>query len=68
MAEGLLRAFYGDHYEAYSAGTEPSGLNPDAVKVMAETGIDISRHRSKSLEEFRNLSNFPMMPKQIVGI
>ena len=56
MAEGLLRAFYSDHYEAYSAGTEPSGLNPDAVKVMAETGIDISRHRSKSLEEFRNMN------------
>jgi len=53
MAEGFLSAFYGDKYEAYSAGTEPTKVNPYAVKVMAETGIDISTHRSKSIEEFR---------------
>jgi len=56
IAEGLLRAIYGDRYEVYSAGTEPSGLNPDAVKVMAEIGIDISRHRSKNLEELRGMN------------
>lgn len=56
MAEGLLRAFYGDRYEAYSAGTEPSGVNPYAVRVMQEIGLDISSHRSKSVEEFREMT------------
>ncbi|MEM3429437.1 MAG: arsenate reductase ArsC, partial [Candidatus Bathyarchaeia archaeon] len=42
MAEGLLRSLYGDFYEVYSAGTEPTSLNPYAVMVMAEIGIDIS--------------------------
>jgi arsenate reductase len=52
MAEGLLNMFHGDHYEAWSAGTEPSEVNPYAVKVMAEIGVDISNHRSKNVEEF----------------
>ncbi len=52
MAEGLLRAFYGDCYEVYSAGIEPSSVNPFAIKAMAEIGIDISAHRSKSVKEF----------------
>lgn len=52
MAEGLLRALHGDLYEAYSAGTEPAGVSPYAVKVMAEIGIDISTHRSKGVQEF----------------
>ncbi|MCS7233326.1 MAG: arsenate reductase ArsC [Synergistetes bacterium] len=52
MAEGFLNAIYGDIYEAYSAGTKPSRVNPYAIKVMAEIGIDISHHRSKGLEEF----------------
>ena len=47
-----MNMFHGDHYEAWSAGTEPSGVNPYAVKVMAEIGIDISNHRSKSVAEF----------------
>ena len=55
MAEGFLRALYGDRYEAYSGGAEPSGLNPYAVKVMAEVGIDISKHRSKGLGEFKGM-------------
>jgi arsenate reductase len=55
MAEGLLNALYGDRYEAYSAGTQPSKVNPRAVKVMAEIEIDISNNRSKSVEEFRNM-------------
>jgi len=54
MAEGLLNALYGDRCIAYSAGTEPSNLNPYAVEVMSEIGIDISHHHSKSVEEFRN--------------
>ena len=53
MAESLLRVFYGTHYDAYSAGTEPSGVNPFAIKVMAELGIDISTHHSKHIENFR---------------
>lgn len=52
MAEGLLRHLAGDRFEVASAGTHPAGLNPDAVKVMKEIGIDISRHRSKRLDEF----------------
>jgi arsenate reductase len=52
MAEGLLRHFAGDRFEVFSAGTRPVGLNPNAVKAMAELGIDISLHRSKSVDEF----------------
>lgn len=52
MAEGLIRTLYPDRYEPYSAGTEPSGVNPYAVKVMAELGIDIWSHRSKHVNEF----------------
>jgi arsenate reductase len=53
MAEGLLNAFYGDMYEGYSAGVTPTKVNPYVIKSMAEIGIDISRNRSKSIEEFR---------------
>ena len=56
MAEGFLNALYGSQYKAYSAGTEPSAVNLYAVKVMAEAGIDISRNRSKSVEEFVTMS------------
>jgi arsenate reductase len=52
MAEGLLYALHGDRYEAFSAGTEPGIVSPYAVKVMAEIGIDIRHHRSKSLSIF----------------
>jgi arsenate reductase len=52
MAEGYLRARYGDRYDAFSAGTEASTISPYAVRAMLEIGIDISQHRSKSLEEF----------------
>jgi arsenate reductase len=51
MAEGLLRHMAGDRFEVFSAGTRPAGLNPNAVKAMAEAGIDISGHRSKSVDE-----------------
>jgi len=53
MAEGFLNALYGDRYEGSSAGIEPAQVNPYAIKVMAEIGIDISKHRSKSVEDFR---------------
>jgi len=52
MAEGLLRHIASDRFEVFSAGIRPAGLNPNAVTVMAESGIDISRHRSKSVDEF----------------
>jgi len=49
MAEGWARRLKGDVIEAYSAGLETHGLNPNAVKVMAEAGVDISGHKSKLL-------------------
>ena len=52
MAEGLLRAMYGDRFEAHSAGTEVTRVNPYAIRAMAEIGIDLSGHRSKHLNEF----------------
>ena len=51
MAEGWTRALKGGEIEAYSAGIETHGLNPNAVKVMAEAGVDISGHRSKNVKE-----------------
>ena len=52
IAEGFLRARYGDRYDAYSAGTEPTHIDLCAITVMREVGIDISTYRSKSLDEF----------------
>jgi arsenate reductase len=52
MGEGLLRHLAGDRFEVFSAGTKPAGLNPNAVTAMQEVGIDISTHRSKSVNEF----------------
>lgn len=51
MAEGYLRHVSGERFEARSAGVEPKGLNPLAVEAMREIGIDISRHKSKSVEQ-----------------
>jgi len=53
MAEGLLRQLAGDKFEVASAGVSPSRVRPEAIKVMAELGIDISGHHSKSVEEFK---------------
>ncbi|HPE63650.1 MAG TPA: arsenate reductase ArsC [Methanothrix sp.] len=53
MAEGLLRHLHGDRYEVFSAGTFPTEVHPLAIRAMAERGVDISGHRSKSLDEFR---------------
>ena len=55
MAEGWARNFKADAIEAYSAGIETHGLNPSAVKVMAEAGVDISGHRSKSVSELADV-------------
>ena len=55
MAEGWARQLKGDQIEPYSAGIEAHGLNPDAVRVMAEAGVDISGQRSKLLGELRGV-------------
>jgi arsenate reductase len=52
MAEGLLRHLGGETFDVFSAGTSPKGLHPASIAAMKEIGIDISRHRSKPLEEF----------------
>jgi arsenate reductase len=52
MAEGLLRHAAGDRFEVFSAGTKPSSVRPEAIAAMRELGIDISGHRSKSVDEF----------------
>jgi arsenate reductase len=54
IAKGLLKQFYGEKYAVFSAGSTPTQVNPFAIKVMAEIGIDISKQHSKSIEEFRN--------------
>lgn len=52
MAEGLLRQEAGERFEVFSAGTKPSMVRPEAISVMKEIGIDISRQRSKAVDEF----------------
>jgi len=54
MAEGWTRHLKGDCIEPYSAGIETHGLNPNAVQVMAEAGVDISGHKSKHIDEFKD--------------
>ena len=55
MAEGWARHLKGERIEAHSAGIETHGLNPNAVKVMAEAGVDISGHRSKHVGELKDV-------------
>jgi arsenate reductase (thioredoxin) len=52
MAEGYMRANYGDQYEVFSAGIEPMSVSTMAIDLMNEIGIDISLQRSKSIDEF----------------
>ena len=52
IAEGLMNTFLGDDYTAWSAGTEPTQVNPYAIKVMEEIGIDVVSHHSKGMESF----------------
>jgi arsenate reductase len=51
MAEAFLRAFAGDRFEVQSAGTRATSVQPLAIAVMREVGIDISRHESKSVDD-----------------
>jgi arsenate reductase (thioredoxin) len=55
MAGRFLKSLYGEHYDVYSAGTNPNIVNPYAVKVLEELSVDISENRSKSLKEFEGL-------------
>ena len=56
MAEGWARALKGDVFEPYSAGIETHGLNPNAVKVMDEAGVDISGHHSQHVDELADVA------------
>jgi len=56
IAEGYLRHFAGDRAEIYSAGVETHGVNPRAVQIMGEDGIDISAQTSNNLEEYRGIN------------
>jgi arsenate reductase len=60
MAEGFLRSLAADRFQAYSAGINPVGLNPNAVRVMEEKGIDISGQASKSVTSFLG-QHFPFI-------
>jgi arsenate reductase len=53
MAEAFLNKLCGNRYEAVSAGVTPTQINPYVAEVMAEIGVDLSKHRSKSIMEFQ---------------
>lgn len=55
MAEGFARHFHGEKFDFYSAGIEKHGMNPFAMKVMKEAGVDISKHYSKTLEDLGDI-------------
>jgi arsenate reductase len=55
MAEGYLRHFAGDRAEVYSAGIETHGVNPRAIEIMKEDGIDISNHTSNNVNEYTDI-------------
>jgi arsenate reductase len=52
MAEAFVRKYAGDHFNVFSAGLEPRGINPYTVRVMEEVGIDMGDHRSKGIKEY----------------
>jgi arsenate reductase len=56
MAEAFLNALCGDRFQARSAGVTPTQINPYVAKVMAEVGVDLSSHRSKSIMEFQGVT------------
>ena len=55
MAEGWARHLRSEQLVAHSAGVEPHGINPDAVRVMAEVGVDISGHQSQHINDFSDV-------------
>jgi arsenate reductase len=60
MAEAIVNALHGDRYRAYSAGIEPTSINPYVVKALSEIGIDASKQKSKSINEFQG-KNFDIV-------
>lgn len=56
LAEGILRRMGGEHVEAYSAGSEPTGVHPETIALLREMGADPARHTAKSLERYRGQS------------
>ncbi len=56
IAEGYLKHFAGDRAEVFSAGIETHGVNPRAIRIMKEDGIDISHHTSNHIDEYRDMS------------
>lgn len=60
IAHGYLQHFAGNKAKIYSAGVETHGVNPKAIQVMKEDGIDISRHTSNNIDEYRNI-NFDLV-------
>jgi arsenate reductase (thioredoxin) len=58
MAEGLLRHYVGDRFEVHSAGLEPKGINPYAIRAMDELGIDIRSQTSDSLKKYMGHVHF----------
>lgn len=55
IAEGYLQQFAGDKAKVYSAGVETHGVNPKAIQIMQEDGIDISHHTSNNMNEYRDI-------------
>ncbi|NPV77862.1 MAG: arsenate reductase ArsC [Anaerolineae bacterium] len=58
MAEALLRFYAGDHFEVFSAGLEPKGINPNTIQVMEELGCDMSSHTAKPLSQYLGKAHF----------
>ena len=61
MSEALLRNYAGEHFEVYSAGIEPRGINPLTIQVMQEMGLDLSGHTSKDIKSFIGKTSFEYM-------
>ena len=61
MAEGLINHFLTDKWKAYSAGVNPTAVNPLAVQVLSEIGIDISNYSSKSVSEFLQMTDLDLI-------
>ena len=61
MAEAIVNTYLTESWQAYSAGTKPSRINPRAIQVMSEIGIDISLYRSKSVEEFIDCNDLDLV-------
>ena len=58
MAEAIFRKYAGEHFNVYSAGLDPHGINPYTVRIMEEAGYDLSTQRSKNLREYYGKINF----------